>query len=232
MKTTFTSLLILLVTCGSISAQRNVFGDRWQINNFGLTTGINMDYHHDMSLQWMADHTANSEVIQLPEEGFDRKDIYGEVAGVTFAGQVGLNRANDTFEGHDSSRELVLSAQVITGREAFISYAYDIPRTNQRMEETIGFCLMDNEFNLGAEYRMVKRKGPLDLHLGAGSFMGSTFNPDMLILRYRGRQFNGEFEPVSYAADAAFYTSDDYQSSTEIYQGNTSQFKNRPALLN
>ena len=187
MKTTFTSLLLLLVTCGSINAQRTIFGDRWQINNFGMSTGINMDYHHDMSLQWMVDHTSNSDVIRL-RPGYDREDIYGEVTGVSFNGQMGLNRVNDSIEGFDNTRELVLSAQVITGREAFISYAYDVPRTNQRMEETIGFCLMDNEFNVGAEYRMVKRKGPFDLHFGAGTFVGSTFNPDMLILRNRGRQ--------------------------------------------
>lgn len=174
----------LLLVVFSADAQRTVLGDRFQVNSFGSFLGLNMDYHRDMSIDWMRHHTADPSVIRIDAENAEVHN-YGEVVGAMFGASVGLSPKSRKSSEYNYNQELIVSANIITGREALVTYDTYDTETNDLMRYSTMFCLMDNELNLNIDYQFSHTWSIFKFNAGAGVSAGSTFGCKMLIMRSR-----------------------------------------------
>ncbi|NNE55625.1 MAG: hypothetical protein HKN32_06370 [Flavobacteriales bacterium] len=218
-KALFFFICTLLVS--TAFSQRTVFGGNWQINTVGVNLGLNVDIHPNMSMDWMRAHTKLSEVVRY-DNGYTNRSISGSVGGGVFGGQIGLNRTSSDYTGFDNTSELILSANVIAGREALISFHNTDPETNFKSTTSTMFCLVDNEFQLGAEYRKMKKKGIFNLYAGLGVSAASTFACEMWI--FKNRSFNYQQDPEYIVDDYSELRSRYYQESFDTYAGNCSMY--------
>jgi len=184
-----TAAFLLITTAGN--AQRTIGGDRFQLNSFGSYLGLNMDYHRDMSIDWMKRHTADPAVIVI-DESTPNMHNYAEVTGVVLGMSIGLTPKSKKSNAYNLDQELIVSANIITGREALVAYDNYNETTGAYMRHSTMFCLMDNELNLDMHYQVTHNWSIFKFNAGTGASLGSTFACKVLVMRNSYMDWNQE----------------------------------------
>jgi hypothetical protein len=202
------SILAMSVFCFALTAQNATPIKKWKIDGIGHQKGIVNDRYNNMSIDWMRDHTVDPENISMEGEQYNDVDNVTTVTGMSYGLNLSLVPYNFRNEEYSSNQEIRITANAVLDREAMVSYNENY---NENMSRSTVFCLVDNEFNVSADYLYKVRLWRLEFGTGIGATVGSTINSKMLKIRTNAVPAGQEIDPAAarstetYAAKNSFY---------------------------
>lgn len=128
---------------------------------------------------------------------------------------VGFSPKSKSSNEYNLDQELIVSANIITGREALVSYDNYNTSTGAVMRHSTAFCLMDNELNLDMQYQVTHNWSIFKFNAGVGASLGSTFGCKMLVMKNRYIDWGDVENETLRVVDV---------STTEVYDGICSTF--------
>lgn len=151
----------------------------WSLNEVAVGIGNQNDRVKDMSMDWMRTYAKSDEAFQLSLDGYDYNPC-SEFMGTSL--NVDLTFTQGDPMGN-VSQELRVGARLITDREAMISFdREDIVETGTYQESLI-FCLVDDELVWDIAYLVRKTGKHFSMYTGVAGNFGTTFSSKLLRIR-------------------------------------------------
>lgn len=170
----------VLFCCIAVLLSTTTFAQKtWQLNEVGLGFGTQNDRIQNMSMDWMRTYAYSNEAFQVALDGYDYTP-YSEFFGTTLNAAVSFRKATPTG---DISHELRFGATLITDREAMISYDREDLVEGGTYQESLIFCLVDDELALDMAYLVRKTGKHFSVYTGVSGMFGSTFSSQLLRIR-------------------------------------------------
>lgn len=209
--------LWILLTCAAplLGLQAQTPENLWTGSHYTLSMGGAMDYHADMSMDWMRERTVQERYLNLPISD-DEFANYHTVSGGVFGFEKSFRYAASQAPDQRFSRELRLGLRVMANREAMVSYyRYEEDEFGYDSESLV-ICLLDNEMGVEVAHLWRVDGRHFSAYGGLGANASATFNPQMLKIRH-GYRVDIEDETSSIVMES-------WEHDTETYEANTSVF--------
>jgi hypothetical protein len=151
----------------------------WMGSHYSVSVGGATDYHTDMSMNWMREHTVNERDLQttVTDEEFAN---YYIVSGGIFTLEKSYLYGPTQLSEQSFKRELRIGVRLMVDREAMINH-YKVDEQEGYIDsESLTFCLLDNELGLDVAHLWKHQGKSFSIYGGIGVNTSATFNPKML----------------------------------------------------
>lgn len=209
--------LWILMACAAplLGLQAQTMDKLWTGSHYSLSMGGAMDYHSDMNMDWMREHTVQAHYLDLAISD-DEFANYHTVSGGVFGFEKSFRYTPTQASNQRWSRELRLGLRVMANREAMVSYyRYEEDEFGYDSESLV-ICLLDNEMGVEVAHLWRVDGRYFSAYGGLGANASATFNPQMLKIR-NGYRVDIEDQTSSIVMES-------WENDTETYEAKTSVF--------
>ena len=167
-----------------------VGANTYTLSAINYKTGVEGDFYPNISPEWMKNHTKDPSKLEFDNNGFETTN-YAHVGGLTIGGHLIYVNPRNLDGRKNKYREIKLGVDVIVAGEALVTFTETDERTDSTYVNSRMYCLVNQEFRIGGEYRHRTSWGRLSTFVGIGAHMGATFNSKMLFLKGGSVSENG-----------------------------------------
>ena len=183
-KATLLTYLGLVIGSGGYAQIQNLtLGEHiFTLSSVNLKMGFEVDAYPNMSPEWMKDHTKDPSQIDFDASGFQTAS-HAQVSAVSLGGNLAFTNSRKRDGRLRTARELRFGLDAIVGGEAMVTFTETDERTDSTYTQNLVYCLVENEFRVGGEYRYKASWGRFNTFVGGGAQLGVTMNSEMLVLK-------------------------------------------------
>lgn len=147
--------------------------------SYTIGFGGTSEMYSNMSIDFMKDVAQSNEAFGVTTAGYEYNPS-AFLAGTMIEASVSFIVKGNTS---GPSQQIRFNARYTTDRESMVNYYYESEIDDVVLRDDLIFCLVDDEFGLGADYLWRQEGRIFAGYAGFGIGAGTTFNSDLLRIR-------------------------------------------------
>ncbi len=184
-------VVIFLLQVGIVNAQfrEEPKVKKWRFSSIAIKVGPDFKQRHsNMSFQTMEKLVKDPTALNFDMQGFEKKDtFFSQMMGETVGVYVNFSKnINKQF-----SREWQAGINAYTYAEVYVDYEKEQVAAN----DYIGWCLLQNRFDLDVAHFVKYNHRRFGLFVGASGSFGTSFNDQVMLFDEESMRGDG-IEPV------------------------------------